>query len=837
MTYFPNEDAGGNFTPPMRIEARAGGNARVYMAGRDLHVTPEAPTAPAPVTALRTLPRDVVEFTGRQAEVDQLLAAAQLAQVVSIHTVDGMPGVGKTALVVHVARQLTDRFPDGQLFVRLQAHTPGQHPADPAETLAALLLGIGVDPRNIPDGLEARVGLWRDRLAGKRMLLVLDDAAGRAQVEPLLPGSGGCLVMVTSRRRIAALDGATPLALDTLPPNDATVLFTRLAHRPITTAADTDAVVRIVRLCGYLPLAIALLAGRLAHRPHWSLAQFADDFAATSDRLSELAVDDRAVAAAFDTSYSGLPTARQRLFRRLGLHPGTDADAYATAAIADISLAQARQELEALYDDHLIDSPAAGRYRLHDLLRVYAHDLAAGDCAVERKQALRRLLDYYQHTAERADVQLARSPRRADTVPVATPTAAPDLPDRYRAQAWMIMERANLFACIDHATAQDHHACIVGLTAAIAAYLRNDGPWAQAITLHVAAVTAARHVGDQAGLAGALHELGAVRRLAGDYPGAVVVLEQALDIYCTVGNQLGQANVVCQLGAVRWLTGDYPGAAVVLEQALDIYRIVGNQLGQANTLNYLGGVRRLTGDYPGATVVLEQALAAYRSIGDRNGQAHALNYLGAVRIATGDYSGATVVLEQALAAYRDTGDRLGHAHALHGVGVVRIATGDHAGATVVLEEVLDVYRDIGDRNGHANALNHMAAVQVATGSYTSAAVVLEQVHDAYRYIGDRAGETEVLNRVGALRLICGDPGQAQAHYERALELARTIHNQLEEARALEGVARCCELTSSYPAALSSLREAVSLYQRIGAAEAPAAAQYLAQLEATYDIDG
>ncbi|MGW1734285.1 ATP-binding protein [Streptomyces sp. NPDC001999] len=837
MTTPPNEDAGEGSTTPVRIEAHAEGNARVYMAGRDLHLAQEVAATPAPVTALRTLPRDVADFTGRQAEVKQLLATAQAAQVVAIHTVDGMPGVGKTALVVHAARQLTDRFPDGQLFVRLHAHTPGQNPVDPTDALAAMLLSIGVDPCNTPDGLDARAGLWRDRLTGKRMLLVLDDAADGEQVESLLPGAGGCLVMVTSRRRITALDGATPLPLDTLPPGDASLLFTRLARRTVRTAADTDAVARTVRLCGYLPLAIALLAGRLAHRPHWNLDEFANDFAATRDRLSELAVGDRAVAAAFDTSYRALPTERQRLFRRLGLHPGTDADVYATAAFAGIPLAQARRELEALYDDHLVDSPATGRYRLHDLLRTYAHNLAAGDGTVEREQGLGRLLNYYQHTADRADAHLARNPRPSTITPVAPPIAAPDLPDRHRAQAWMVMERANLFACIDHATAHHHHARVIGLTAAVAAHLRNDGPWARAINLHAAAVTAGRHVGDRAGQADALHELGAVRRLAGDYPGASVALEDALDIYRTIGNQLGQANALCQLGAVRWLTDDYPGATVALEQALDIYRIDGNQLGQANALNYLGGVRWLTGDYSGATVVLEQALVIYRDIGDRNGQAHALNYLGAVRIATGDHLGATVVLEQALAIYRDVGDRLGQAHALHGVGVVRIATGDHPGATVVLEEALVIYRDICDRNGQANALNHMGAVQIATGNYTSAAVLLEQVLDTYRYIGDRAGEAEVLNRVGTLRLKCGDPRQAQAHHLRALELARTIRNQLEEARALEGDARCCELTSNYPAALSRLREAVSLYQRIGAAEAPAAARYLAQLEAERPEEG
>ncbi|MGW3955711.1 hypothetical protein ACWEKM_33450 [Streptomyces sp. NPDC004752] len=184
MTTSPNQDVGEDFATPVRIEAHAEGNARVYMAGRDLHVTPEAPAAPAPVTALRTLPRDVAEFTGRQAEVEQLLAAAQPAQVVAIHTVDGMPGVGKTALVVHAARQLTDRFPDGQLFVRLHAHTPGQNPADPADALAALLPSIGIDPRNVPDGLQTRAGWWRDRLTGKRGSLApcsLDELAAPAR--------------------------------------------------------------------------------------------------------------------------------------------------------------------------------------------------------------------------------------------------------------------------------------------------------------------------------------------------------------------------------------------------------------------------------------------------------------------------------------------------------------------------------------------------------------------------------------------------------------------------------------------------------------------------------
>ena len=245
-------------------------------------------TGLAPVSTMRTLPRDVAAFTGRDAELRQLVAAATgAAGVVAIHTVDGMPGVGKTALVTRAAHLLADDFPDGQLFVDLHAHTPGMKPANPGEVLAGLLACTGMAPGEIPAGLEARVERWRGRLAGKKVLLVLDDAAGHAQVEPLLPGTAGCLVLVTSRHRLIALDGAQPLPLDTLPPEQANELFTRLARRP-QDGSDAGTVAKLTGLCDYLPLAIALLAGRLAHHPSWDITTYSADFAAAQDRLSEL---------------------------------------------------------------------------------------------------------------------------------------------------------------------------------------------------------------------------------------------------------------------------------------------------------------------------------------------------------------------------------------------------------------------------------------------------------------------------------------------------------------------------------------------------------------------
>jgi len=289
-----------------------------------------------PAVALRTLPRDTAAFTGRTRELDLLAASVSetaAGGVIGIHAVDGMAGIGKTAFAVHAAHRLAARFPDGQIFLRLHAHTAGQQPVDPAEALATLLLTTGVAPQQIPPGLEARSATWRGHLAGKKMLVVLDDAVGSDQVRPLLPGAAGCLVLVTSRRRLTALEEAAPISLGTLPPSEAADLFVRLAGGPGLQPAEA-AVAEVTGLCGYLPLAIRLVAAGLRHHPAWTIADLAADLATARDRLAALKAEDVSVAAAFDLSYQDLTPGQQRLFRRLGLHPGADIDAYAAAALS-----------------------------------------------------------------------------------------------------------------------------------------------------------------------------------------------------------------------------------------------------------------------------------------------------------------------------------------------------------------------------------------------------------------------------------------------------------------------------------------------------------------------
>ena len=578
--------------------------------------------------ATRTLPRDIASFTGRQRELASSWSrdrAAGAGGVVGIHAIGGMAGVGKTAFAVHAAHRLADRFPGGQIFLPLHGHTPGQQPVDPADALASLLLTAGVPRPQIPPGLEARMALWRDRLAGQQLLLILDDAASSEQVRPLLPGAGGSLVLVTSRRHLSALDDATAVSLDTLPPGEAAALLVRLAGRP-GLSPDDPAVAEITRLCGYLPLAIGMVARQLHHHPAWTAAGRAAELAAAVDRLELMATENLSVAAAFNLSYADLTADQQRLFRRLGLHPGTDIDAYAAAALDGTDLAAARRGLEALYDQYLLTEPAPGRYRMHDLIREHARALADRlDPDGDRDQATARLLDYYQHTAARADALIARQTRPAPgPADGAIPAAVPALADPEQALAWARAERASLLACLDHATATGQHARVIALTAGLAGLLRRDGPWADAITRHTAAIQAARHLGDRLGQANALNDLGDVRWLTGDYPAAAQALEQALGIYRDLGDRLGQANALHDLGAVRRLTGDYPAAAQALEQALGIYRDLGDRLGQANALSDLGVVRQLTGDYPAAAQALEQALGIYRDLGDRLGQANAL---------------------------------------------------------------------------------------------------------------------------------------------------------------------------------------------------------------------
>lgn len=395
--------------------------------------------APARAT-LCTLPYDVPDFTGRDADLDRLLAATHTA---AINVIDGMAGVGKTALAVHAAHRLADRYPDGQLFCDLHGHTPGAQPVEPEAALELLLRTLGLPAERIPDGLAARAAVWRSELASRRLLLVLDNAATAAQVRPLLPGTRDCLTLVTSRVRLASLEGAHSLSLDVLAPPAALALLGSVAGAG-RTAADPAAAREVVGLCGHLPLAIRLAASRLASRPLWSVASLAARLRSEAGRLSLLAVDDRGVGAAFAVSYEHLDAAQQRLFGLLGLHPGADFDRYSVAALAELPVDDAEALLESLVDAHLLLQRTADRYTFHDLLREYARE-RSGD---EGDRPRARLHDYYLTAATAATDLISRGVRRFEPTTTHPPRHLPQLSDRDSAVRWLTTEHANLLAII-----------------------------------------------------------------------------------------------------------------------------------------------------------------------------------------------------------------------------------------------------------------------------------------------------------------------------------------------------------------------------------------------------
>ncbi len=830
---FPRESTVARLAWGLRLDSAVKTRFEAVARGR-----PVADGLPVITTAAppRTLPRDIASFTGREPELCQLvteLTAASRGGVVGVYAVGGMAGVGKTAFAVHAAHELASRFPDGQIFLLLHGHTPGQVPVAPEDALGSLLQICGVSAGQIPRGLAARAALWRDQLARRRLLLLLDDAAGHEQVRPLLPGTGGSLVIITSRRRLTALEDAHSVSLDTLTSGEAARLFTQLAARPGLEPGDGD-VGLIAQLCGCLPLAIGMLARRLHHHPAWTAADLASGLATAHDRLALMHAENLSVAAAFDLSYADLAEDGKHLFRRLGLHPGDDIDAYAAAALAGTDLAAARRRLEALYDCYLLTEPAAvGRYRLHDLIREHARALAAAAPADDRDRGLARLLDYYQHTATVAGDLLARRSRTERASPAATPPAAvPPLPDRQRALAWARAERGNLLACLDYATRAGQHARVIVLTAAIADLLRQDGPWAEALSRHTAALHAAQHLGDRPGEAGAQHEMGVIHRFTGDYPQAMAAQQAALDRYRDLGDRPGEANTRHEMGVIQRLTGDYPQAMAAQQAALDRYRDLGDRPGEANARHEQGALGYLRGDYQAAVEAQQAALGIYRDLGDELGQADALVYLGAVRYQTGDNQAAAGTLEGALGIYRDHGHQHGQANALQQLGAARRQSGDYRGAAEALQAALQICRTLGYRSGEANALHYLGAARRLSGDYDTAAEAIETALGIYRDIGDPGGEAEALNEAGTLYRVRGSLRQAEASHQAALDLARTIDSTWDQAHALAGLGRCAQAAHRTIEARPYLQQAHEAFHKIHADEAAGIAAELDALTET-----
>jgi len=766
---------------------------------------------------VRTLPREPVSFTGRDEELRQLTDAANGASgVIEIHAIGGMAGVGKTALAVHAAYRVAGRFPEGQLFLPLHGHSLEQQPVTAKDALGTLLLAAGIPASNIPADLTARTALWRARTAEKKFLVILDDAVSSEQVRPLIPGASSSLVIVTSRRRLIDLEDSRAISLEALPVREAALLFVRLADRPDLEASAPEAEA-IAQLCGCLPLTIGLQARRLHHHPTWTAADLADDLRAERGRLPLTQLETLPVSSAFRMSYAGLDDDHKRLFRALGLHPGTEIDIYAAAALDDSDLSAARVNLDGLFSHYLLIELEPGRYRMHDLIREFARSLTDTAPLADQAERLNRVFDYYLHTARTADVHLARrTPSSLRGLPIKSPGFAPDLSTQATALAWMNAERLNLTAVAEYAARHDTLRYAVAIPAAMHGFLRTQGYWDHGLALHETACETARRELDPAAEAGALTDLGDMQYITGNYPAAAASLNQALTLSRRSGNLLAEAEALRFLSFVQYETGDRATAIASLSRALDCFRVLGNQVEEAGVLGYIAVVQHANGQYVAAQANQEQALALHRELGDRYGEANALNFLGAVQDALGEYAVEAANQEQALALHRELGNRFGEANALHWLGCAQQGAGDYRAAAASQQRALDLYRELSYRMGEANVLNRMGSLTTASGDFAAGVPLLERALSLFQDLGIVQGEAEVLNTMGELALADAREADARSCHARAQAIADRIDLPPEQARALEGIARCA-LHGGYRGEAAALfRTALSIYQQFSA---------------------
>jgi tetratricopeptide (TPR) repeat protein len=759
--------------------------------------------AGAMVAGVRSsLPPDTAAFTGREAELELIAAeAAQAARgTVAVRAITGMPGAGKTALAVHAAHRLAGEFPDRQLFADLHGHTPGREAVTPLDGLAGLLAAIGVEPRSVPPDLEGRSAMWRDRIAGQRALVVLDNAASSEQVAPLLPGTAGCLVLVTSRRHLADLPGVVvPVELEVLPDDEAVRMFIRLAPR--AAAEDPAAVAELTRLGGALPLAVSLLARVYARHRSWSLGDLAAE--ARMQPLT-MTAEHASVAAAFEVSVAHLEPAWQQFFWYLGLHPGTSFDVHAAAALRGICVAEARALLDALHGEGLLTETAWRRYGMHDLIRRYARDrLGQSISSGEQETAMARLLDYYQHTAG-----LARHDQAA--------------------LAWLRAERGSLLACLDYATTRHMPGRIVALTAGLSEVLRRDGPWDEAVTRHERAALAAAGLRDRPAQADALLSLAHAHWMTTNFPAAARTAARALAMFAELGDRHGEADASVLLAETQRQRAAYPAAALLLKRALSIYAELHDRFGQAKALISLAVVRRLTGEFSSAACTVQRAICLSRELGLQREHAQALVLLGDLRRDTGDLPAAITAAEQALSLNRDAGDQAGQARALWTLGAAQRAAGNYAAAATSLARGLDIWRSVGHSYCQASTLLYLGAVRRDTRDYPAAGAHMGEALRILRDNGDRGGVAEALTELGALHLACDDLGAAEICYSEALELARQIGSPADEGTALAGLGRCARDPAR---AARFLTQAHRILRAIGSAVADTVAGELSELSA------
>ncbi|MFB7375216.1 BTAD domain-containing putative transcriptional regulator [Streptomyces sp. NPDC056222] len=716
---------------------------RILQADAEL-ARPVEESAPAPVVARPAqLPATVPDFTGRNSFVRDLGKRLSTAEgsVMAVSALAGIGGVGKTTLAVHVAHEARPHFPDGQLYVDLQG--AGARAAAPETVLGAFLRALGTPDSAIPDSLDERAALYRSTLDGRRVLVLLDNARDAAQIRPLLPGTAGCAALVTSRIRMVDLAGAHLVDLDVMSPEEALQLFTRIVGAE-RVSAEREAALDVVAACGFLPLAIRIAASRLAARRTWTVAVLAAKLADERRRLDELQAGDLAVKATFELGYGQLEPAQARAFRLLGLADGPDISLAAAAAVLDLELHATEDLLEALVDTSLLESAAPGRYRYHDLVRLYARACAERDeqPPVERELALSRLLDFYLSTAARV-YAIERPGDRTVAHLEATHHAGLEFSDHAQALDWLHAEADCVLACAQQSLAPES--------------LR------RAVDLLMATKDLA-----ESGINALRYEM------------AAVAARDAARAACDARSE-GRARTT--LGQVYSTAGRFDEADEQARLAMDLGRSSGDPWTRGNAPNERGILALYENRHLDAETHLSQARDAFRADANKPGEASALCNLSRVHLATGRVASAVELAKQGIAIYAeaDTGLALRLANGKYALGLALTAGGQTVEARAVLTEALGVFQESRQQLWHGMTLFRLAEVHLADRRYAAAAANAEQALSVLHGIGGEWRRANVLTVLGRGLSALGQTDRARVCWSEAL----TVFERLGSPEATE----------------------------------------------------
>ncbi|MFJ8155192.1 BTAD domain-containing putative transcriptional regulator [Streptomyces sp. NPDC094468] len=721
---------------------------------------PSSPAAEAPAVLVRPaqLPATVPDFTGRTAcaaELGEVLASAE-GRVMAVSALAGIGGVGKTTLAVHVAHQARSAFPDGQLYVDLQG--AGARAAEPETVLGSFLRALGTPDSAIPDALEDRAALYRSVLDGRRVLVLLDNAKDAAQVRPLLPGTEGCAALITSRVRMVDLAGAHLVDLDVMSPEEALQLFTRIVGTE-RVAAEREAALDVVAACGFLPLAIRIAASRLAARRTWTVSVLAAKLADERRRLDELQAGDLAVKATFELGYGQLEPAQARAFRLLGLADGPDISLAAAAAVLDLAAEDTEDLLEALVDTSLLESAAPGRYRFHDLVRLYARACAERDekPPSEREAAMSRLLDFYLATA--AGVYAIERPgeRVLDHL-IRSTYPGLSFADRDRALDWLFTEASGLLAAVQQAG---------GAT----------GRLRRAADLLVAAV-----------------DLGESGIGARQYVQAATAVISAAQQH---GDAYAEGRARLMHSHLLGVSGQFAESAREAGEALRLGLAAGDPVVCAQAPNQQGIIALYNVRHAEAEQHLTQALAAFRADGNTPGEASALCNLSRVHLATGRTESAVSLARQGITIYErdDSGMALRLANGKYALGLALTSAGETRLALETLTDALTMFQDARQQLWHGMTLFRIAELHLSDDSPAQAAACAEQALAVLHGIGGEWRRANILTALGRGLHGIGQTDRAKVCWQEALSVfeasdspeAADVRRLLEAAPVRQGM--------------------------------------------------